>query len=126
MIVNSKDSSKDMGMADSMDTGKDNSKVLDLMLPLVLILLGMVIQIRIQTCDDQNRSLVDQNQSQISYHFDSCAFFFSSSFYTSHTKEYAHQKLVSWVNVPESVNLYRHLHRKNSLRSEFSIYSSLF
>jgi hypothetical protein len=74
MIINSTDSKgMGMGMADSMDTGKDNSKDVDLMLHLVLILLGMVTQIRIQTCDGQTRSPDDQSQSQISYHFDSCA-----------------------------------------------------
>jgi hypothetical protein len=64
-----------MGMADSMGTGKDNSKAVGLMPHLVLIPLGMVIQIRIriQTCDGQTRSPDDQNRNQTSCHFDSCA-----------------------------------------------------
>jgi hypothetical protein len=73
MIINSKDNkdSKDMGMADSMDTGKDNSKDVDLMLPLVLIPLR--IQMETQNDAGQTRSPDDQSRSQISYHFDSCA-----------------------------------------------------
>jgi hypothetical protein len=70
MIINSKDS-KGMGMADSMDTGMDNSKDVDLMLPLVLIPLR--IQMEIQIDGGQTRSPDDQSRSQISCHFDSCA-----------------------------------------------------
>ena len=72
MIVNSKDS-KDMGMGmeDSMDMGKDNSKDVELMLPLVLIPLRIQKEIQIDAC--QTRNPDGQSQSQISYHFDSCA-----------------------------------------------------
>lgn len=60
-----------MGMVDSMDNSMDNSMDVELMLPLVLILLRT--QMEIQIYGDQNRSLVHQNRSQTSYHFDSCA-----------------------------------------------------